>query len=269
MKKLAFALMCLVSVAFFASCTKTIDNPEPSIAPITETGFVTNGQTVEIGEVFVYGFTMTSNTQTKKDLATLNITATVTNPAGESQSFEEVMNISGQLYRFADTMFFETKEIIGSVKFTATVTDVDGKTNSASITISVDQPAQPLTTTDFEWYRLGDEQSGLDKYGLYWEKNAKSPFAQIKPLDGVILYSFSADKWDATTTDLEKAALFSDGALVTPVYNQVDVNANATYNDVIGTKMADGTLHLIHVTKCVIDAQVSQGRPIHIYGQSK
>ena len=40
MKKLALALVCLVSVAFFASCDPTVEHPEPTIALLTGEGYI-------------------------------------------------------------------------------------------------------------------------------------------------------------------------------------------------------------------------------------
>ena len=71
MKKLAFALMCCVSVAFLASCTKPVDNPEPSIAIITGENHVYDNQTINTGVDYVYGVRVASNSQTLKELATL------------------------------------------------------------------------------------------------------------------------------------------------------------------------------------------------------
>ena len=75
-------------------------------------------------------------------------------------------------------------------------------------------------------------------------------------------------KWDNTLSI--EAAKFADGAPTIAMYNNVDVNlANGTYDDVIGTRMPDGTLHLIHVTSHRVGAQQSAGRPIYINGQAK
>ena len=128
-----------------------------------------------------------------------------------------------------------------------------------------------LTITDFEWYREGSSQGvGLDDYGLYWVNNAKPVCAQIKPLDGVTLYNFDSSVWNATETEDDKAALFSNSTNTIEVYNNVSVWASATYDDVIGTRKADGSMHLIHVTNCVIgDYQSGVGYSYHIYGQSK
>ncbi len=53
------------------------------------------------------------------------------------------------------------------------------------------------------------------------------------------------------------------------MYNNVDVNQNGTYNDVIGTRMADGKLHLIHVEMCRIGTYTPQGTPYSIFGEAK
>ena len=129
---------------------------------------------------------------------------------------------------------------------------------------------QPLTVVDFEWYRLGNTQAGLEEYGLYWDRNAKYPFAQIKPVEGAILYIFDSSVWDEVIFEREKLAIFSEGAITADVYNNVDVNlTSATYNDVIGTYY-NGEYHLIHVTSSrTLPYQASYGFPNYIYGQAK
>ena len=264
MKKLALALVCLVSVAFFASCEKTVEHPEPSIAVLQEEGYVANGDVVDLNTEVQFGFVCAANAETGKKLASLVVKVDDTEWANQ--------NLSGMTeYTYKDVVTYkpEEKDIIGESVITAILTDEDGKTATASITLSVNNPAQPLTAVDFEWYRLGNTQTGLEEYGLFWERNIKDTHAQIKPLDGVTLYSFGADKWNAITTDVEKAALFADGGIAITVYNNVSTTAAGTYDDVIGTKMEDGTLYLIHVTKCEIGAYQTQGYPITISGQAK
>ena len=73
MKKLALALVCFASVAFFASCQQEITNPEPTISVITDEGFVDNDDVVNLEQPIVYGFQMASNSQTKKELKQLSI----------------------------------------------------------------------------------------------------------------------------------------------------------------------------------------------------
>ena len=271
MKKLALALVCLVSVAFFASCDPEITNPEPTIAVITGENYVYDGQTIDVNTDYLFGVRAASNSQTGKELASFKLNLKIMDLEDNVEyNHDTTFAISGTEYVYQDTVGFTyTRELVGKAEITATAIDVDGKSCHVTIKLNVNQPAQTLEVKNFEWYRLGNTQTGLEEYGLFWERNAKSPFAQIKPLSNVTLYKFDSSVWAATTTDVQKAALFSDSNFVVSVYNNVDVNVNGTYDDVIGTRMEDGTLHLIHVTNCTIDAQQTQGRPIHITGQSK
>ena len=173
-------------------------------------------------------------------------------------------------YTHRDTLRFSRNEIIGNCVITAKVADVAGESATATIKVSLNQPEEPLAIVDFEWYRLGNTTTGLEEYGLKWEQNAKSPFAQIKPMDGVILYKFDSSVWDEVTYETQKIAKFSDGATTASVYNNVDVNTGAQYDDVIGTRTMDGKFHLIHVTSSRILAyQAPYGTPCYIYGQAK
>ena len=279
MKKLALALMCLVSVAFFASCQKPVENPEPSIAVMTGENFITgtaeNPTIIDITDAnainLKYGFHVEANAQTKKELSTLKLTYTMIDAEG-TETFDTIIDLSGKTsYDFSEFLFQDEDErdIYFEATINALVTDADSKTNTATIAFKLDLPAQPLFAKTFEWYRLGNTQTGLAEFGLKWERNIKETHAQIKPLEGVTLYTFDSSVWDETTTDVAKAALFSDGATTIEVYNNVSTSVENTYDDVIGTKMADGTLHLIHVTKCVIDDYQSAGYPIHITGEAK
>ena len=268
MKKLALALLCFASVAFFASCDPDITNPEPSIAVLQGEGYVQDNDVVDIDVPYVFGFVVASNPETNKDLSSLVV------KIGDMEWANK--DLTGlKEYTHIDTVEWGyEREILYTDEITAVVTDVDGKTATAIINVSVNQPAQPLVSRTFEWYRLGNTQTGLEEMGLYWERNAKETHAQIKPLQGVKLYQFAINDntiWENTTTDLEKAALFSEAAAhEVSVYNNVSTEQNnAVYNDVIGTRLADGTCYLIHVEKCTIDAFVSQGYPFHITGSVK
>ena len=264
MKKLALALVCLVSVAFFASCTPEVENPEPSIAVFAGGhDYLFDGKVIDVNVEYPFAFKAASNAETQKDLATFKIYI--------DDEIQVDSVITGKDFEFNGIFSYTFREnIIDETTIKAVVTDVAGKMNTATITLQVNQPEEPLAEVDFEWYRLGNEQSGLDEFGLYWYQNAKSPFAQIKPKDGVILYKFESNVWDEVVYESQKAAKFSDGATTASMYNSVDVNlANGTHDDVIGTRMPDGTLHLIHVTSHRVGAQQSAGRPCYINGQAK
>ncbi len=259
MKKFALALVCLASVAFFASCKQ---EGQPTIQVLNEDGYVQNGAVVNVNEEFDFGFVMASSPVTNKALASLIIKIDDEAP--------DTVALSGTEFTYKGTLKYEfTREIVGNSVITATVIDAAGETATASIELSINNPAQPLVSRPFEWKRLGHTQSGLEEFGLVWEQNSKVTHAQIKPLTGVTLYSFESNKWGETTTDIDKAALFSDGAQTISVYNNVSTSASGEYNDVIGTKMADGTLHLILVKECKIGVFQPQGTPITISGEAK
>ena len=258
MKKLALALVCLISVAFFASCTP---EGQPTISVLPGEEYVQDGQTINVNEEFNIGFVMSSSIETGKELASFTLVI-------DDETFETV-KLEGTEYKYERTLALNLRDEVDELVITGTVTDVAGETASVTITLILDETTQDLAIKTFEWYRLGNTQTGLEEYGLIWEKNEKETHAQIKPMANVILYKFRSDVWAATLTETDKAALFSDGAQTLDVYNNVSTTAGSEYDDVIGTKMADGTLHLIHVMKCEIGEYQSAGYPITISGESK
>ena len=245
MKKLVLALVCLVSVAFFASC-----NPEgqPSIAILQEEGYVQDGDVVDINTDFNFGFVMASSPMTNKELSSLTI------KIGDEES--ETIALTGYEYTYKGTLKYELtakEEIIGEATIYATVTDVAGETASISIKLSINQPAQQLVPTAFTWNRHGgNDGTGLDEFGLKWEKNvAKAIYAVIEPVEGATLYKFDPSVWDATTTDVEKAALFSEATPADPQqWKEFNVAGAMTqeFDVVLGTTY-NGENHLIHITK--------------------
>lgn len=263
MKKLALALVCLVSVAFFASCTPEVQNPEPSIAVfVGSEGYLYDGAIVNVNVEYPFAFRAASNAETQKDLATFKIYI------DDELQLDSV--ISGKEFQFSGTFSYEFRDnIIDETSIKAVVTDVAGKMNTATINLKINQPENPLVENDFDWFRQGNTQTGLEEYGLYWERNVKSPYAQIKPMDGVVLYKFEPTVWEEVVYETQKAAKFADGAVTISVYGNVDVNQNGTYEDVIGTRMPDGTLHLLLVEMCRIGSYEPAGTPIHIYGKAK
>ena len=275
MKKLALALVCFASVAFFASCQKEITNPEPAISVITDEGFVKNGDVVDVEQPFVYGFQMASNSQTKKELKQLTLTTYFVDLEGtEELQQEEIIPLTGKTeYRFVDTVYYEvtTREVMGSIKTVATVTDVDGKINTATLNLSLNQPALPLTETDFTWFRHGgNDATGLAEFGLEWTGNGKEIFAIIKPVAGATMFMLTPDDWAETTTDIEKAALFAEGSLIAqiPDFRGVSAWNSKDYDYVIATLYND-EYHLIHITHGQVDNNGSAGTDITITGQAK
>lgn len=255
MKKLALALVCFASVAFFASCQQEITNPEPAISVITDEGFVKNGDVVDVEQTIVYGFQMASNSQTKKELKQLSVATYFINLEGvEELQEEEIVSLAGKTeYRYVDTVYYEvtTRELMGSIKTVATVTDVDGKINTATLTLNLNEPAEPLEEADFTWFRQGTNDAiGLDEFGLEWTDNGKEAFAIIKPVEGATLYGFGvgSDVWNEVTTDVEKVAAFTEGLhSVMDDFRGVSAWSDKDYDFVIGT-LYEGEYHLIHIT---------------------
>lgn len=265
MKKLAMALMCLVSLAFFASC-----NPEgaPTIQVLSEDGFVQNGDIVNLGEEVNFGFVMSSAIETSSPLASLVIKIDDNDP--------DTIALTGSSYTYKGTLVYglEKDEIVGSSTIIATVYDAVGQYATASLTFSLNQAAQELVVRDFEWYRLGNTITGLDEFGLKWEGNyPKDNYAKIVPQEGVKLFVFESEDWANVTTDVEKAAFFNtaiETMHTAEEYWEVNVTQmDQEYDHVIGTVLADGTCHLIHVTSSHSAYEAPLGTATTIYGEAK
>lgn len=265
MKKLALALVCFASIAFFASCNKV---GQPTIQVLNQEGYVQSGATVNLDEDINFGFVVASSPITNKELATLVVTI-------DSVEWANV-NLTGKTeYTFTDQVRYglSKDEIVGTSVITATVTDAAGETATATITLTLNQPAQQLMVRTFEWYRLGNTINGLDEFGLKWKGNyPKDTYAKLVPEDGVKLFIFESADWEKVTTDVEKAAFFNN-ALETmetaDEYWNVNVTQqDMTYDDVIGTIKADGTCCLIHVTKSY-SVSLAAGTETTITGEAK
>ena len=278
MKKLALALVCFASVAFFASCQQEVTNPEPTISVISDEGFVKNNDVMDLDQVIVYGFQMASNTQTKKELKQLSIAASVFDLEGNEEALpEEIISLAGMTeYRYVDSIEFSLRDIVGTIRYIATVTDVDGKINTATLTFSLNQPALPLEVTDFTWFRQGSNAAtGLAEFGLEWTGNGKEVYAIIKPVTGATLFMLTPENWDEITTDVEKAAFFSEGNLIAqiPDFRGVSAWSDKDYDYVIAT-LYNGEYHVIHITHGDVENITnSQGQTIRtditITGQAK
>ena len=269
MKKLALALVCLMGVAFFASCDPdVIDNPEPSIVTLTEEGYLTEGQVIDMGVEYLYGFRAASNPMTLKNLAKFVVTCDGTVLCDSV--------ISGTEFEFVGSIYFTNqendREIVGEYEIIATVTDEAGKTNSASIKISLNEE-EALVPVDFTWNRHGgqDATGGLEDLGLEWNYNAKEIYAVITPKTGATMYRFDLDGrnvWNNTVTVADKAALFADETLE-PITELREVSCTAPekeYDIVIGTVYNENT-YLIHITKSTVFT--FKGTDVTIEGQVK
>ena len=284
MKKLALALVCLASVAFFASCDPVVDNPEPTIAVMSAENYV-NGTIEEPTIIDVndenainlkYGFHVESNAQTKKELSTLKITFEETYAEGTYVS-DTTIDLTGlTTFDFSEFLFQqEEREIIGSVVITAVVTDVNNQTNTAAIAFKFDQTAQPLNSTIIEWVRkgnnlMGDTEAEMAACGLQWTGSYKDIMATLRPLTGATMYICSGDDYATITTDVEKSAYFAnltETAEPADKYRNITTNNSANYNDMLAVVYGDG-LYLINITRAEI-ATGDYGTQITIKGAVK
>ena len=247
MKKLAMALACLVSVAFFASCTQ--ETPNPTISVATQEGFIQNNDVVDVPSTCVFGFNVAAELN-GKDLTKLYVTVSDGDTTMTWADLDLTALAATRSYAYVDTLELR-RDIIGHVNINAVVPDAAGKTATASIGFDVNEPAQPLIARTFEWRRdNGADGTGLESFGLEWKtNNSKETYAVIKPLNGAVLYRFeNSEVWTNTNTDVEKAALFSELGEGIAQFKEISTTAaNKDYDIVIGT-IYNGENHLIHIT---------------------
>lgn len=241
MKKLALALMCLVSVAFFASCNQP--KGQPTIAVLQEEGFVKDGDVVNLGEEVNFGFVMATSPQSNSLLKSLIIKIDDEAP--------DTIDIQGTEYTYKGVITYNLSrdEIVGNSTIIATVYDAVGEFATTSIKLSINQPAVALEPKDFSWVRQGSsDATGLAEYGLEWTGNGKEVFAIIKPVAGAEMYLILPEDWAAVKTDVDKAAFFSDGVYsVISDFRGVSAWNSKDYDYVIGTRY-NGEYHMIHIT---------------------
>lgn len=266
MKKLALALVCFASVAFFASCTE--QKGQPTIAVHQEEGYVKDGDVVNLGEEVNFGFTMATAANSKAQLSKLIIKIDDEQP--------DTIALTGTTYTYRGTIVYqpERDEIVGSSTISATVYDTDGEFATTSLGLSLNQPAIPLEVSAFEWTKIGHSVMDLTSYGLKWhENNWKSPYTHIYAADGYKLYVRNGDDFDTITNSIELAnyynAILEQEIPADEQYNRVDCHASADYNDMLVTvNEATGEIQLIHVTRAEITTP-SQGTKVVISGQCK
>lgn len=291
MKKLALALVCLVSVAFFASCTKTIEHPEPTIAVMTGENFISG----TVGDPAIidandedainlqYGFHVESNAETQKELKNMVITFDVITYGDDGQEndiYYDTIDLTGKTsYDYQEYLFVQEREIItlmeGTIK--AVVTDVDNQSNTATIAFEIqsDYEPEPLESWDIEWIRKGANLVGntaeeMAAMGLKWENTYKAPFATIKPVENATLYVCPGDDFEDIQYLDEMYAYFTNLAeTATPVeyYRNIDANQDSDYNDMLAVIYGD-EYYLIHITYADIETGTF-GTQITITGEVK
>ena len=261
MKKLALALVCLVSVAFFASCTPEGD---PTIQVLNQEGYVQNGDVVDLDQEVNFGFVVASSAVSNKELSTLIV------KIDDDEILTDTIDLSGKTsFTYYGSITYQAdREIIDNSTITAIVTDAAGKTASATINLSINNPAKPLIVTDFTWNRHGGvAATGLDVFGLKWTKNERAIYAVIEPLEGATLYKFDPANWETINYDTEKAALF-EGAIAISQWKEFNTAGAINQDlDVLLGSIYHGEMHLMHITKGHIET--FKGTDVTLTGQAK
>jgi hypothetical protein len=268
MKKLALALVCLLSVAFFTSCVEDPIVGDPTITVFNAQGYVQDGMVLQLNEQYPISFICNSNALSGKNLTKFVIKV-------NDETWIDSTIFATQYTFDSFITFTPTKGDTVAVNITATVTDEAGQTASAQMNIGVIMEDEvELVPTPVEWYRWGSTITGLDEYGLEWKGNySRDYYAKIVPAAGVTLLTFSSKDWDATKTETEKLVLFhnaiENGQTAEYYWNVNVTQGDMTYDDVIGTIMPDGTLNLIHITRSTTVSHGSQGAETTISGEAK
>lgn len=287
MKKLALALVCMFSVAFFASCTKTIEHPEPSIAVMTGEYFVTgtvDNPTIidfddENAENWQYGFHVESNAETKKELSSLIVTWEWIDEDGGIESYCDTIDLTGKTsYDYSDYVFEQERDIYTIIEMTvkAVVIDVDNQRNTASLAYKVQMEEDPLIGHTIEWVRkgaslVGTTEEEMAAMGLKWIGSYKEVFATIKPLnDDVVMYLCDGDDYYDIDTMNDKYAYFvnlAETSVPIEKYRNISAQNSADYNDMLAVVYGDN-LFLIHITHANIETG-AYGAQITINGEVK
>jgi len=287
MKKLALALVCMFSVAFFASCTKTVEHPEPTIAILAGdnyiAGTVDQPMVIDANDAnaigLKYGFHVESNAETKKELSSLKITWEYTyyDEGEEVYTYDTIIDLTGMTsYDYSDYLFEQDRAIITLMdgKITAVVTDADNQTNTAAVAFTIEMEEEELPIELIEWVRKGQNVLSAEEmaeYGLKWEGTYKAPFATIKPMEGATMYVCDGDDFDNIKFWSEKNAYFTnlaaEGATPAESYRNIDANEDSSYNDMLAVIYGED-LFLIHITYADIETG-TYGTQITITGAVK
>ena len=263
MKKLALALVCLVSVAFFASCQK--EAGIPSINFTSGENYISSDATVEALEPFMFGIQAKSNETTLEPLTKCTLQVFT---GEDAKAVDTTIVIDNQTQFNFDAQIALPE---GVYTFVATVYNDKDMTNECRMTITSVVIDTPIEASAFEWYRWGNhEQHGLEEFGLYWDRNRN---AIIVPTDGTTLFTgFTKEQWDAVTTENQKAAFFQlaqEAQHAATEYTGVSTNGSGPVEDVIGTITSDGVCHLLYVERIQFGEFGTYGYPMTVTGLAK
>lgn len=267
MKKFKFIFVLVASIGLvFTSCNKDDDDDNPvDETPVINfkggNGYISEDATVKVGEDFTIGITANENSNTGKNLRNVGFTVTSDNQVileGDSAFNESSYNI--------DYTFNLASAGEAVIKFE--VTDKAEKKSDISLTITAEPASTELgEPQDVLWTRVGGAAAtGLDTYGLKWENNLKVVSAVIEKDAATKLVQLSSESWTSITT-VEDLMVAVDAADDLDDYRGISVEANETYDDVLGVIYND-EYYMIHLTSATVEV-TQNGTEVKIYGESK
>ena len=267
MKKLALALVCLFSIAFFASCTQ---EGQPTIQVYNDEGYVQDGATVNMNETVYFGFVVASSPVTNKELASLVVKVDDTEWAN--------IDLTGVTeYTYTDYVEYtpEKNDIYGESVITAVVTDAAGQTATATINLTL-MENNPLLATTFDWSRRGltlESAEEMAAVGLTWPGNYRDDvFVTIKPLENCSMYIIeNGDKFNEIQTQVQKENFFAnliENGTTASQYKEISAYHDGNYNTMLAVIDADGEYHLVHFSRATTEL-VPAGALIHLFGELK
>lgn len=140
MKKLAFALACIIGMMFFASCTQEqIDEimaQKPTVEFVSGDGLIANNTSVYVGTVLNFKVKVAPNSGSNSELTHFDFS--ITDLSGNTVFNEnpEISNPTGENY----FEFAFSPETASTYAVTATITDQAGKSNVAAVSVDYVQP---------------------------------------------------------------------------------------------------------------------------------
>ena len=248
MKKLSFALACIIGLMFFASCKK---DTKLTITPIKTQGYVTNGTEVNIGETIQFGFDAEG---TDLDVFSYVITA------GDSSVGGEYFLEKQTEYSFTGN--YET-EISGTVTIVGTIKNAKGESETATITFTVKNNAITIAPISDEGFVSdGSEvlvyksfKYGFDAYGTNLthfsctiESGGETTTEEID-LGNVINHTFIETLLPAVPGEVKITATINDAQGETAT-SSITVNVLETENykfvgHYAGTLIGDPTIEIM------------------------
>ena len=251
-----------VGISYGSEIKFTTISDTPSIIAIEEDGYIRDGDTIELGREYRFGFTLASNVVTQEGLASMSVWI-------DETSWDDV-NLSGVMsYRYTNQIVFLNNygEVARECIIKAVVSDITGKTSTCCMRFVVVDPTDYLVKSDFEWVKTGDSPAiGLEEFGLQWNNN-NGCFAKIEPQDGVLLFSFTPEYWDIVITVFGKNVLFSEAienGIPLSTFDDIHVDSSWCYDYVLGTVTIDGNYHLIHIT-----LSITSNTTVRVTGETK